>query len=63
MQTVKMLNLKEISVIMDISMRTVYRLATSGKIPAKKVGGVWRVDPIKLDLYLKTEWDKNSGEY
>jgi excisionase family DNA binding protein len=48
---------------MDISMRTAYRLATSGKIPAKKVGGVWRVDPIKLDLYLKTEWDKNSGEY
>ena len=56
-------NLKEVASILDISVRTAYRMAQSGELPAKKIRGSWRVDPAKLDRYLVTDWDKKCDDY
>lgn len=59
----KLLTLKEIASKLNISLRSAYRLADKGEIPAKKIRGSWRVDPAKLDRYLVTDWDKKCDDY
>ena len=59
----KLLTLKEIASKLNISLRSAYRLADKGEIPAKKIRGSWRVDPVKLDRYLVTDWDKKCDDY
>ena len=54
----RLLTLKEIASKLNISLRSVYRLINKGEIPAKRVGGLWRVDPVKFEVYLKTDWEK-----
>jgi excisionase family DNA binding protein len=54
----RLLTLKEIASKLNISIRSAYRLADKGEIPAKKIGKVWRVDPVKFDDYLKTDWER-----
>ena len=49
----RMLTPKEISSILNISVRTVRRLADSRVIPgARKIGSVWRFDPLKFSHWL-----------
>lgn len=38
----------EVSELLDLHPNTVYRLLQSGKLPASKVGGAWRI--CKSDL-------------
>ena len=41
-QADEMLTIDEVALYMKAGKRTVYRLATSGRIPAFKLGGTWR---------------------
>lgn len=47
-----MLRLDEVAFILDVSDEHVRRLCVSGKLPATKIGGVWRVEKGKLQEYL-----------
>lgn len=63
----RMLTPKEISSILNISVRTVRRLADSRVIPgARKIGSVWRFDPLKFSHWLsdleKPETHKQHNE-
>ena len=42
----------EVSDFLKISESTVYRLAKGGKLPARKVGGVWRFSREVLRAWL-----------
>lgn len=46
------LNLHETADFLKISHRGVQRLIASGELPAKRVGGVWRVTLAALEAYL-----------
>ena len=47
------LTLKEASKLLRVSRSTIYKLATSGEIPAAKIGKMWRVDRNALEKYFK----------
>jgi excisionase family DNA binding protein len=48
----KVLNTKEAAGYLGTGIRTIYRLAASGQIPAAKVGGRWRFHVDALDRWL-----------
>ncbi len=53
MNTQRMLTPKEVSSILNVSARTVRRLAESRVIPgSRKIGNVWRFDPLKFSHWL-----------
>jgi len=48
----KVMNTKDAAAYLGIGMRTIYRLAASGQIPAAKVGRQWRFHVKSLDRWL-----------
>jgi len=48
----KVLNIKDAAVYLGMGIRTIYRLAACGQIPAAKVGRVWRFHVDALDKWL-----------
>ena len=49
------LTAEEIAEYLKVDIMTIYRLAKSGKIPASKVGHLWRFSKAEID-----EWFKNG---
>ena len=52
--------IKEISVQLKISDRTIGRLIYSGKLAATKVGRQWRISQFDLDRYIKKQTTKTQ---
>ncbi len=50
----RILTLKEVSNYLRVNKATVYRMAQGGKIPAMKVGKVWRFQQEKIKEWLVT---------
>ncbi len=48
----KVMNTKDAAAYLGIGMRTIYRLAASGHVPAAKVGARWRFHVDALDKWL-----------
>jgi len=48
----KVLNTKEAAAYLGIGIRTIYRLAASGHVPAAKVGARWLFHVDALDTWL-----------
>jgi len=48
----KVLSTKEAAVYLGMGIRTIYRLAACGQIPAAKVGRSWRFHVDALDKWL-----------
>lgn len=46
------LTIDEVAAYLKAGKRTVYRLASSGKIPAFKLGGTWRFRRAELDEWI-----------
>ena len=54
---------KEAALYLRVHVRTIYRLAKSGKIPSRRVGGSWRFRKEQLDLWLSgTEYLVSRGK-
>ncbi len=57
-----LMTLQEVADYLRLSRDTVYRLASSGRLPASKVGSQWRFRKADVDLWLdrnrNTEPDK-----
>ena len=51
----EVLTLPEVAVYLKVTERTIYRLAGSKKIPAFKVGGVWRFSRMEIDNWIKLQ--------
>lgn len=54
----KYLTIDEVSKMLRVNKRTVYRLATKGEIPAFKFGKSWRISSIGLDKLFKQNNEK-----
>lgn len=63
MKTIETLTPGEIAKILQLHPFTVTRLAREGKIPAFKVGGVWRVRKDQFERWIEvhTTKDKSDG--
>lgn len=48
----QILTLEEVSKYLKLNKATVYRMAQAGKMPASKVGKVWRFKRVKIDTWL-----------
>jgi excisionase family DNA binding protein len=56
----QILTVKEVAEYLKVNERTVYRMATAGKIPAFKVGGSWRFELVELEQWIKKQHNNNS---
>lgn len=48
----QILTLEEVSKYLKLHKATIYKLAMGGKIPASKVGKVWRFKRAKIEAWL-----------
>ena len=49
------LTLSEVAAYLKVTERTIYRLAGAKKIPAFKVGGVWRFSRADIDSWINQQ--------
>ena len=60
----EILTIDEIAVYLKAGKRTVYRLASSGKLPAFKLGGTWRFRRAELDRWIASQiGEANDGGF
>ena len=52
----------ELSHILKLHPFTVTRLAREGKLPAFKVGGVWRIDRAKFERWIAKQGPKTQDQ-
>jgi len=49
----EILTIKEVAGYLKVKERTIYRLSQGKKIPAFKVGGMWRYSQTDIDSWIK----------
>lgn len=54
----EIMNIKEVAQFLQVKEQTVYRLVQTGKIPALKIGGQWKVKKSHLDKMFDNMLDK-----
>jgi len=62
MPTIETLTPNEVSKILKLHPFTVTRLAREGKIPAFKVGGVWRMERTKFERWIAKQGPKKRNQ-
>jgi excisionase family DNA binding protein len=60
MKTIETLTPGEIAKILKLHPFTVTRLAREGRIPAFKVGGVWRIEKAEFESWVKKQHSKRK---
>ncbi|ARU58202.1 excisionase [Oleiphilus messinensis] len=60
--TDEILTIKEVASYLKVNDRTVYRLASSQKIPAFKVGNAWRFKRKDLEEWINNQQNSASAE-
>jgi len=55
------MTIKEVASYLKVNERTVYRMASAGKIPAFKVGGAWRIKVSELETWITEQSNHNNG--
>lgn len=56
----EILTIDEVASYLKAGKRTVYRLASSGEIPAFKLGGTWRFRRAELDQWIASRIGKTA---
>jgi excisionase family DNA binding protein len=56
----KLMTPTEAAALLQLSAKTVIKLANEGKIPGKKFGERWRFVPSVLEAFLKDEQDSSE---
>jgi excisionase family DNA binding protein len=54
--------IKEIAECLKVTERTIHRLAGARKIPAFKVGGMWRFRIADIDRWIAAQSKKSEAE-
>jgi len=50
----RLMDVEEVAEYLNLHLMTVYRMLQSGILPARKVGGRWRINKQELDEWLET---------
>ena len=51
----EILTIKQVASYLQVTERTIYRLAASDGIPAFKVGGSWRFRKLDIDTWIASQ--------
>ena len=51
----EILTIRQVADYLKVTERTIYRLAAAKKIPAFKVGGMWRFSRADIDSWIKQQ--------
>ncbi len=54
----EIMTIEEVAEYLKLHYSYVYRLVSSGKIPASKLGRVWRIDRKDVDKYFEDQQKK-----
>lgn len=54
------MTIKELSEYLKMAQKTLYRLASVGKVPGFKVGGAWRFRKSEIDKWIKQQEQAKS---
>jgi excisionase family DNA binding protein len=54
------LTVQEVADYLRVAQSTVYRLAKEGKLPGRKIGGMWRFSKKELDRWVKKPSDRGK---
>ncbi len=57
----EILTIDDVAAYLKAGKRTVYRLASSGKLPAFKLGGTWRFRRVDLDSWIASRIDETKA--
>jgi excisionase family DNA binding protein len=55
MNNEELITIKEVSEYLKVAEKTIYRMASEGKIPAFKVGGSWRFRRHEVQEWLENQ--------
>ena len=58
----EILTIREVSLYLKVTERTIYRLAAAKKIPGFKVGGAWRFSKTEIDQWIRRQSEDESGD-
>jgi len=58
----EILTIDEVAAYLKAGKRTVYRVASNGKIPAFKLGGTWRFRRAELDQWIASRIGKLADD-
>lgn len=53
------MSVKEVAAYLKVNERTVYRMATAGKIPGFKVGASWRFKYSEIECWIKEQHNQS----
>lgn len=56
MSEAEVMTVKELCDYLRLSKKTILKLLNEGQIPARKVGGSWRILRSEVDIYLRGEY-------
>ena len=56
----QIMTVKEVADYLKVNDRTIYRMASAGKIPAFKVGASWRFKSCEINEWIESE--RNSAQ-
>ncbi|MCK5894353.1 MAG: helix-turn-helix domain-containing protein [Endozoicomonadaceae bacterium] len=54
------LTVRQVADYLKVNERTVYRMTTTGKIPAFKVGASWRFKQTEIELWIKEQHNQQD---
>lgn len=57
----QILTIKEVAGYLKVTERTIYRLSAAGRIPAFKVGGMWRYSLKEIDRWIEQQTFETLG--
>lgn len=57
----QILTVEELAAYLRLSTATIYRMAQTGKMPAKRVGRSWRFSQMLIDDWLRTHDNGMDG--
>ena len=58
----KIMTTKELAAYLRLHEITIYKYASDGRIPAIRIGRVWRFDKDAIDRWIAGEQDRKSKE-
>jgi excisionase family DNA binding protein len=57
------MTVKDVAQYLRMGESTVYKLAKSGKLPGRKIGGSWRFSLQALNNWLEVNYHSNHGNH
>lgn len=54
------MTLEEVAIYLHVSKDSIYRLSQKGKIPASKLGNLWRFKKEEIDEWMKNNRNNNN---